>query len=249
MVVFLMQVACVLHFLDERRKLQIFNINVDWCIGIYLYRFAEYIKPAISFERLLFLKFFSKKHDKLEIGSRYGFLSYVNLITFYENFLISRLYLSNRVVNNSLMSAHQNLATRIYLSVSRLLYRSKIQLRWYSFIYIFVWTCVNKDLTLLTNYLMTKIGRMHFKKHKKFFSLLRYIYFCSLKCLLQLGFVSGFLCKISGKIGLAGSVKTKSLIFAYGRTRLSNKGGLLKTSITQIWTRTGVLGLRMYLIY
>jgi len=249
MAFFLMRVAYILYFTGCSQRRVTVDWRGEWWTEVCLYKLYERAEVEIGWRGFALLKFFSKKYDKIGAGGYYGFLSYINLITFYETFLRGRLYLINRVVNNSLTAAQQSLATRIYLSVSRLLHRSKIQFRWYGLIYVFVWTCVSRDLTLLVNYLTTKINCMHFKKHKKFFSLLRYIYFCVFKCLGQLGFILGFLCKISGKIGLAGSVKTKSLIFAYGRTRLSNKGGFLKTAISQIWTRTGVLGLRMYLIY
>lgn len=245
MVFFLMRVAYFSRFISCATGFNSICTYKDWWVSIYLYRQISTVVAACDLTVGLFLQ----KLDKINPQMQYGLLPYINLITFYERFLTSRVYVANRVVNNSMSSNQQSLITRIYLSVSRLLSRSKIQLKWYSFIYIFVWACINRDLTLVNNYLTAKICRMHFKKHKKFFSLLRYIFFCVFKCLLQLGFVAGFLCKISGKIGLAGSVKTKSLIFAYGRTRLSNKGGLLKTTISQIWTRTGVLGLRMYLVY
>jgi hypothetical protein len=39
------------------------------------------------------------------------------------------------------------------------------------------------------------------------------------------------------------------LTYAYGRTKLSSKGVKLKSEVTQLWTRTGVLGLRLYLTY
>jgi hypothetical protein len=165
-----------------------------------------------------------------------NFISYLYfvIISFYEFFLKKRVFFSNRVVSNTLPGVYQGLPLRIYLLVRGFIKKSKIQLRWYNFIYLFVWACVYKDLTIMKNYFNLKLKRIKFKKHKKLFNLLRYIYYCATRYLIELGVISGFIFKVSGKIGLAGSVKTKSLTYAYGRTKLSSKGVKLKSEVTQL---------------
>ena len=87
------------------------------------------VATAGGMERFILADFFFHKFDNIITRAQYGLLSYVNLITFYEHFLNSHVYVVNRIVNNSMSTNMQGLVTRIYLSIYRLLYRSKIQLR------------------------------------------------------------------------------------------------------------------------
>lgn len=126
---FLTRVMYFKHLVCSGGALCVVSNKRWWWIWVYLYRGVIFSGGFIGLDKLLLLRFFSKKLEQTDANRQHGLLPYINLITFYEQFFASRLFIVNRVANNSLSTINQGLATKIYLSVSRLLYRSKIQLR------------------------------------------------------------------------------------------------------------------------
>jgi ribosomal protein S3 len=61
--------------------------------------------------------------------------------------------------------------------------------------------------------------------------------------------ILGFYISISGKIGAAGSTKKKKWSYMNGKLNMSVKSCKLKYEISSLWTRSGCLGLKLYLAY
>lgn len=246
MIRFLLRVA----FLNHSLRLNITNNSLISYQNVFLYFFFRFRDVTGD----VFWDLYSRdniisNNVVVDDKKNYNNYVYINLLTFFEYFLHQKIWIINRVVMNSLPITYHYLILKIYLSIYKILHRSRIQLRWYNLIYLLVWAGINHDLMILKNYFKLRVARIRFKKHKKFFNIIRYVFLCVFRVLVDMKCVRGVIFKVSGKIGLAGSVKTKTMMFSCGRTRVSSKGIQLKTMDTQIWTRTGVLGVKMSITY
>lgn len=174
---------------------------------------------------------------------------YFSIFIFYEKFFQTPIFFFNRTCYNNLHNDVMARANVCYLQVFRLYKKVAKKFRIFNFIYALVSAFLFKDLTLLKNFLIEKLKKIAFKKHKRMLSMFRYAFALVTSFMIRKKYMLGFKMYISGKIGVAGSTKKKTWYYRNGLTAISSKDKNLKYEVFQTWTRTGCLGFRIYLAF
>ena len=117
------------------------------------------------------------------------------------------------------------------------------------FLSIIISSFLSKDLNLFLNWIKIILEKLDLKFHKNFFNylfftfkVLNYSYIKILNCL-GLRFI------IRGKIGIGGGVKTRNILFKVGQNSINNKSLKLDFQKIQIKTKSGIIGLKIFLFY
>lgn len=174
---------------------------------------------------------------------------FISLFTAIEQLSNSRVTLVNRFGLGDYSARYFPYINVCYFYVRRVYRRVAKKFTLYTFLYLLTTALITKDLSLLKHFFEEKFKNLKFKKHRRILSMLRYIFRLILRRLVKQEIVKGFRLELTGKIGAAGSVKKKKWTFKYGCIKLSSKHNFLKYEVGSLWTRTGCLGLRLYLAY
>ena len=108
---------------------------------------------------------------------------------------------------------------------------------------------LKKDSLLLLNLFKFIIENSNYKNHKsivRFFFLLFSFFKNHYKYLLN---ILGLKVIITGKLGLTGNSKTKKLLFQIEKSSLNNKNLKLDYSRTNIKSKSGAIGIKLFIIY
>lgn len=175
--------------------------------------------------------------------------TYFSIFMFLENFLNRRISFFNRGAYNSFSSNIISSINLCYIYILRLYRRVARNFNLYSFLYVLATSFYYKDVILLKNFLIEKIRKLSFKKHKRLLSMLRYAFRLIGSMMIRNQSILGFKMLLTGKIGMAGSTKKKKWNYRIGMISMSTKKNRLKFETFQLWTRTGCLGVKLYIAF
>lgn len=174
---------------------------------------------------------------------------YISLCTFFEHFTTSQIIFFNRTLLGFMPTQILMFLNTCYSLTLKLYKRTGKKFSLYSFMYLVSTAFFIKDLTVLKHFFEEKFKNKAFKKHRRILSMLRYVFKLISSIMIRQGIISGFKMLLAGKIGAAGSTKKKIWAYKIGRTNQSTKFYRLKHTVSNLWTRTGCLGLKLYLSY
>ncbi len=118
-----------------------------------------------------------------------------------------------------------------------------------NFIKVIIITLLSKDSTLFVNWLKFFLEILYYKNHKKFFVLLKYVYFFFFKYLKFFFKIKGLKFNVKGKISLGGNSKKKKQSFLLGNFSLTNKSTFINFNKTHVNTLSGVLGIFFFIFF
>lgn len=106
-----------------------------------------------------------------------------------------------------------------------------------------------KDPFFLINWITRILHKISFWKHRAFFHFLQYTFkYCFSSVFKELG-IKGIKFQLKGKVGVSGNARTRRIISSYGVTGASSYNNKVLTALTLIRTFTGVMGLKIWLIF
>lgn len=106
-----------------------------------------------------------------------------------------------------------------------------------------------KDCSIVLNWLKFSLESIGLKGHKPLLNYLFNILNLTGQYLLSNFSCIGLKLVLNGKLGIGGSIKTKTIIFKKGRNSLNNKNLKLDYKKIQIKTKSGTLGLKYFLFF
>jgi len=114
---------------------------------------------------------------------------------------------------------------------------------------IFCFSFVNKDISILNNWILNKMNKINFRNHKKFLNVIQHFLFHYRYFFIFILNIEGFFLKVRGKLSVAGNAKKKVFFYKIGKVNLSKKINKIEHSQGVIKSTYGVLGLNMFLSY
>ncbi|MBK8208546.1 MAG: hypothetical protein IPK87_17450 [Planctomycetes bacterium] len=106
-----------------------------------------------------------------------------------------------------------------------------------------------QDIYLLRNWLQIKMIKMSFKKHRRFLYFLKVFLISSFLPYIKKFNLKGFYIKVKGKIGLGGNSKKRTYVIKCGKFARYNKSLKLYYDFFSVSTLSGVLGIKIILLY
>lgn len=224
--------------------INVLNFNFDFTkksiSNYYLSNLYRYIKlvsenknslitiKGLSERFLVLNNFFCKKFIEIFLNKKV-YIQYRRYDLLFLNFNIIYLNLFRRLKKVQLFNKHSGILSE--------------------FIEIAVIMLYSKDVQLFSGWLKKVLENMHFKIHRKFFYLLKIIFYNFFLIYFKYFGCMGFFFKVKGKIGLGGNSKKKRNIVKFGKYSLTQKS--LKISYNQgvIRTYSGTLGFEIILAY
>ena len=114
---------------------------------------------------------------------------------------------------------------------------------------IFCFSFINRDISILNNWIINKMNKINFRNHKKFLNMIQHFLFHYKYFFIFILNIEGFFLKVKGKLSVAGNAKKKVFFYKIGKVNLSKKINKIEHSQGLIKSTYGVLGLNMFLSY
>jgi len=114
---------------------------------------------------------------------------------------------------------------------------------------IFCFSFINRDISILNNWILNKMNKINFRNHKKFLNVIQHFLFHYRYFFIFILNIDGFFLKVRGKLSVAGNAKKKVFFYKIGKVNLSKKINKIEHSQGVIKSTYGVLGLNMFLSY
>lgn len=118
-----------------------------------------------------------------------------------------------------------------------------------NFLKMLITILLSKDTTLFVNWLKFFFETLYYKNHKKFITLLKYIFFFFFKYLKNYLNFNGLKFLIKGKISLGGNSKKKKQYCSLGSFSLTKKNTYINFNKNYINTISGTLGLFFFIFF
>lgn len=233
------------------KKYIIYNIFTSYNL-IFNYNSEQndlLVDDIFLFDNEIFEDIFSRSNNFKGVSNFNFIIPHITLFSFFQKFFDYNLVLFNRLCTNNFNNNDLIVLKLSYIILFRYYRRYMRKFNLLNFITIVASSFQNKDLILLKNFISNKMRNINFKKHRHFLSFFKYVIYLIGNYFISNNFLKGIYIYISGKIGLYGSVKTRSWTYKVGPISLSSKKNKLRFEIFQIWTGTGCLGIRMAFIY
>jgi len=88
---------------------------------------------------------------------------------------------------------------------------------------IFCFSFINRDITILNNWIVNKMNKINFRNHKKFLNVIQHFLFHYRYFFIFILNIEGFFLKVRGKLSVAGNAKKKVFFYKIGKVNLSKK--------------------------
>ena len=190
-----------------------------------------------------------KRKKSLPLKNTNIFLWY--LLNFFESKLQKPVFLKLAYSRKAIFKKSiYSFCIRVFRKLKRYNYRFKRNFFLGEIIRIIVVSLMSRDATLFINYITWVLMQIPYKDVKGFLYFLKVI----LKKHLLPNFknfflVKGFIFDIRGKVGVTGDAKKRHTLISWGQSSFSEKN--LKLSLKQglVYTRTGVMGVTVIIIF
>lgn len=118
-----------------------------------------------------------------------------------------------------------------------------------NFLKMLILVFLSKDTILFTNWLKYFFETLYYKNHKKFITLLKYVFYFFFKYLKNYLNFKGLKFLIKGKISLGGNSKKKKQYFSLGSFSLTKKNTFVNYNKNFINTISGTLGFFFFIFF
>ena len=114
---------------------------------------------------------------------------------------------------------------------------------------IFYLSFLFKDILLITNWISRTFYRLHFRQHKKFVSVIKYLINSLFDFFITSNKIRGFFYDLRGKVGVRGNSRKRHVFISVGKKTRTTKKYRYCYDFRIIRTDTGCMGMHTLMVY